>query len=65
MIKYTERLILGLLAASVITNDNLDEEIKALSPHTDNELNDIALTTIILHNESVSIATAIWVMSMR
>ena len=28
MIKYTERLILGLLVASVTTNDNPDEEIK-------------------------------------
>lgn len=59
MILCTERLVLGLLAASVTTNDNPDEEIKALLPHMDNELNVIALTTIILHNENVSIATAI------
>ena len=41
MIKYTERLILGLLVASVTTNDNPDEEIKTLPPHMDNELNEL------------------------
>lgn len=67
MIKYTERLILGLLVASVTTNDNPDEEIKTLPPHMDNELNELNDITYYnnLHNESVSIATAIWVMSMR
>lgn len=43
MIKYTERLILGLLAASVTTNDNPDEGIKALPTYPDNELNDMYL----------------------
>lgn len=50
MIKYTERLILGLLVASVTTNDNPDEEIKTLPPHMDNELNE--LNDITYYNNS-------------